>query len=74
MRGWLNADQAAAYLGLPTRNALYERVRRGSVRAHRWGRSLRFRPEDLDDAVMGRTPLADAVASALTPVCRKKGA
>jgi len=46
---WLTAEQAAVYLGLRTAKALYQRVRRGQVPAHRLGnRSLRFLPAELD--------------------------
>lgn len=72
--GWLNADQASAYLGLPSRGSLYERVRRGQIRAHKWGRSLRFRVADLDAAVLGRTPLAAEVNSAFRRPSAKEGA
>lgn len=50
---WLTPEQAAEYLGLPTVKALYQRVRRGDVPAHRLGRSLRFRQTDLDRAMEG---------------------
>lgn len=46
---WLKADEAAAYLGLPTRKALYAAVARGQVPAHRLGpRRLRFKLDELD--------------------------
>ena len=45
---WLNADAATEYLGLPSRQALYQRVRRGQVPAYRFGRNLRFRQQELD--------------------------
>ena len=45
---WLTAGEAAAYLRLPTVHALYKRVERGQVPAHRWGRLFRFRRSELD--------------------------
>jgi excisionase family DNA binding protein len=54
---WLTADEAAAYLRLPSRRALYKRVERGQVRAHRWGRQLRFHRRDLD-ALLGSAPVS----------------
>ena len=50
---WLTADEATAYLGLPTRKALYAAVARGQVPAHRFGRRrLRFNRVELD-ALLG---------------------
>ena len=48
---WLNADQAAAYLALLSRKALYELVRAGRVPYYRFGHSLRFRREELDEVI-----------------------
>jgi len=46
---WLNALQAARYLGLPSLKALYQAVRRGQVPAHRLGlKRLRFNKHELD--------------------------
>jgi excisionase family DNA binding protein len=45
---WLTADEATAYLGFPTRKALYAAVERGQVPAHKLGRRLRFRRNELD--------------------------
>lgn len=46
---WLGADEAARYLGLPSRKALYQAVRRGQIAAHRLGaRRMRFRRVELD--------------------------
>lgn len=45
---WLTADEATAYLKLPSRDALYQAVCRGQVPAHRLGRRLRFRRPELD--------------------------
>lgn len=47
---WLTPADAAAHLGLPSVRALYQRVRRGQVRAHKFGRLLRFLVEELDEA------------------------
>ena len=60
---WMTADEAAEYLGLPSRKAVYERVRRGQLPAHRFGRNLRFHREELDQAVKGDTPIARALRS-----------
>jgi excisionase family DNA binding protein len=55
----MTADEAASYLRLPSRKALYQAVRRGQVPAHRLGlRLLRFRREDLDRVLlMGQLPV-----------------
>lgn len=47
---WLTADEAAAYIGL-SRKALYERVRRGQIPAHRLGRALRFKASEIDQVL-----------------------
>lgn len=49
---WLDADEATAYLRLPTRKALYAAVARGTVPAHRLGRRVRFHRGELD-ALLG---------------------
>jgi excisionase family DNA binding protein len=45
---WMNADQATEYLGMPSRKALYQAVRRGQIPGHRIGRRLRFKAAELD--------------------------
>ncbi len=50
---WLTATEATGYLGFSTRKALYCAVERGQVPAHKLGRRLRFRGEELD-ALLGR--------------------
>ena len=50
---WLTATEATSYLSFPTRKALYAAVERGQVPAHKLGRRLRFRREELD-ALLGR--------------------
>lgn len=47
---WLTTEEACAHLRLPSRGALYQRVRRGQVHAHRFlnGRSMRFLRSELD--------------------------
>ena len=46
---WLNTEQARDYLGLPSRKALYQAVRRGQVPVHRLGeKRLRFSRSELD--------------------------
>jgi len=73
-QGWLTTDQAADYLGLSSTKALYERVRRGQVPAHRFGRSLRFSQQELDEMITtGRNPLKDAVQSVLRRSSARKG-
>ena len=51
---WLTVDEAVPYLGLRSRMALYQAVRRGQVRAHHFGRRLRFRRSELDEAIAFR--------------------
>jgi excisionase family DNA binding protein len=70
---WLSADAAAEYLGLPSRRALYQAVRRGQVPARRLGpRRLRFSRADLD-GVLGREHMSQpAVGCELTPVCPRR--
>ena len=49
---WLGVDQAARYLGLPSRKALYQAVRRGQIPVHRLGtRRMRFRCAELDQVL-----------------------
>jgi excisionase family DNA binding protein len=51
---WLTADEAVAYLGLPSRKALYQAVRRGQLPVHRLGkRRMRFSRAELDRALVG---------------------
>ena len=54
--GWLTADEAASYLGLPSRRALYMAIRRGQVPVHRLGRRMRFDVRELDESLRGRGP------------------
>ncbi len=54
--GWLTAGEAAMYLGLPSRRALYMAIRRGQVPVHRLGRRMRFDARELDEALRGRGP------------------
>ena len=49
---WLTAEQAAAHLGLPSRKALYQAVRRGQIPVHRFGKRLRFSRAELDRALL----------------------
>ena len=49
---WLGAGAATHYLGLPSRKALYQAVRRGQVPVHRLGpRRMRFRRVELDEVL-----------------------
>ena len=50
---WLTTDEATAYLGFPSRKALYAAVERGQVPGHKLGRRLRFSRSELD-ALLGR--------------------
>jgi excisionase family DNA binding protein len=52
--GWLTADEATVYLGLPSRRALYMAIRRGQVPVHRLGRRMRFDAREIDEALRGR--------------------
>lgn len=47
----MTAAEAAAYLRLPSVEALYQRVARGQIEVGRIGRSFRFRRRDLDALV-----------------------
>jgi excisionase family DNA binding protein len=49
---WMTAEQAAAHLGLPSRKALYQAVRRGQIPVHRFGKRLRFNRTELDSALL----------------------
>ena len=49
---WMTAEQAAAHLGLPSRKALYQAVRRGQVPVHRFGKRLRFSRAELDRVLL----------------------
>lgn len=52
---WLTVEQATAYLGLPSRKALYQAVRRGQVPVHRLGkRRMRFSTAELDELLAGK--------------------
>jgi excisionase family DNA binding protein len=61
---WLTAAEAADYLRLPTTRALYKRVERGQVPAHRWGRQLRFARREIDALLSSRS--VSAVAGEMT--------
>jgi len=58
---WLTTAEATAYLRLPSTRALYKRVERGQVPAHRWGRQFRFRRRDLEALLT--SSVVSAVAS-----------
>jgi excisionase family DNA binding protein len=49
--GWLNSDQAAAYLGCP-RSRIHDLVQLGKLVPRRDGRRLLFRPAELDAYLM----------------------
>jgi len=49
---WMNADELAEYLSLPSRKAVYQAVRRGEIPAHRFGeKRLRFRRDEIDEVL-----------------------
>lgn len=48
---WMDAEEAAAHLRLPSRSALYSAVARGSLPVHRLGRRVRFLRSELDHAL-----------------------
>lgn len=52
--GWMNADQAATYIGGASRERIYDLAREGQIPVHRDGRRLLFRQSDLDAYVTGR--------------------
>jgi excisionase family DNA binding protein len=52
---WLTPEQAAGYLALPSRKALYQAVRRGLIPGHRLGRLLRFHRAELDRVLLARS-------------------
>ena len=47
---WLTVEQAAEYLGFPSRAALYMAIRRGQVPAYKMGKRVRFKRSELDQA------------------------
>jgi excisionase family DNA binding protein len=52
---WMDADAATAYLGFPSRKALYQAVRRGHIPVHRIGkRRMRFNRAELDRLLLTR--------------------
>ena len=53
---WLTADEAFAFVGLPSRRALYMAVRRGQIPVHRLGRRMRFSARELDDTLRRAGP------------------
>lgn len=44
---WLNSAEAAAYLSISVSN-LRQKIRRGQIRAYKFGRRLRIKREELD--------------------------
>jgi excisionase family DNA binding protein len=51
---WFTVEETVRYLGLRSRMALYQAVRRGQVPSHHFGRRLRFRRSELDEALARR--------------------
>ena len=54
MRRYLNSKEASIYLDCTTRT-LFRMVQSGRLRAFHLGRSLKFRPEDLEKAMEQKT-------------------
>lgn len=50
---WLSPEETRAYLSLPSLDALYKMVRRGTIKGYRLGRLLRFSQSDLDAMISG---------------------
>lgn len=44
---WINTRQAAALLGVPSRE-LYRLIDRGELPAYKFGRDLRLRPDEVE--------------------------
>jgi len=65
---WLTVEEAVRYLGLPSRRALYQAIRRGQVPVHRLGaRRMRVLANDSDRRRRAlRLPLRSREASAAT--------
>ena len=63
MRRYLNTDEASIYLDCTTRT-IFRMVKQGRLRGFHLGRSLKFRPEDLDK-VMEQKSSAPATADDL---------
>lgn len=62
---WMNSEEAVEYLRLPSRRALYQRMRRGTIKFYKDGRRVLFRREELDAlpapvAAQSATALIDA--------------
>ncbi len=47
-QGWMNADQAATYIGAAGRERIYDLAREGHIPVHRDGRRLLFRQSEID--------------------------
>ncbi len=47
-QGWMNADQAATYLGSASRAHVYDLAARGHIPVHRDGRRMLFRKSEID--------------------------
>jgi excisionase family DNA binding protein len=50
-QGWMNADQAATYLGSASRAHVYDLAARGHIPVHRDGRRMLFRQSEIDDYI-----------------------
>lgn len=44
---YLTADDAVAYLGLPSKKALYQHLRRHPIRVYRLGSKVRYHVDDV---------------------------
>jgi len=74
---WMTSDEAVVHLRLPSRRALYQRMRRGTIRFYKDGRRILFRREELDALPMPVPALIDEeepfTLKSVTPACRGKG-
>ena len=76
---WMTSDEAVVYLRLPSRRALYQRMRRGTIKFYKDGRRILFRREELDalPEPVATPPLGKLIDAGepstlenVTPACR----
>jgi excisionase family DNA binding protein len=60
---WLDSESARLYLGLSSAKALREHVRRGTIKAYKLGRHLRFSRPELDAALSLEAPCRTSTAT-----------
>ena len=63
MAEWLNADEAAGYLGISSSN-LYSMAQQGRVPGHKLGKMWRFNKKDLDSWIKANKPISEFFISA----------